>query len=78
MTATTHHALILASPDTAQVVHDVLDDLPELFFIQAETTEDALAHMGARSLAFIVMDPSLHPDLRDAAKDALAAIQDRV
>jgi hypothetical protein len=55
-----------------------LNDLPELFFIQAETTEDALAHIGARSLAFIVMDPSLHPDLRDAAKDALAAIQDRV
>jgi diguanylate cyclase (GGDEF)-like protein len=62
MTATTHHVLILASPDTAQVVHDVLNDLPELFFIQAETTEDALAHIGARSLAFIVMDPSL-PDL---------------
>jgi hypothetical protein len=25
MTATTHHVLILASPDTAQVVHDALD-----------------------------------------------------
>lgn len=65
MTATTHHVLILAPTETAQVVHDALDDLPELFFIHAETTAEALAHIGARSLAFIVMDPSL-PDL-DAA-----------
>jgi diguanylate cyclase (GGDEF)-like protein len=62
MTATTHNALILASRDTVQIVHDVLDELPELFFIQAETTEDALAHIGARSLAFILMDLSL-PEL---------------
>lgn len=59
MTATTHHVLILASKDTTQVVHDVLDGLPELFFIQAETTGEALAHIGARSLAFIIMESSL-------------------
>ncbi|MDZ7667309.1 MAG: diguanylate cyclase [Desulfotignum sp.] len=59
MTATTHHALILASKDTVQIVHDALDDLSELFFIQAETTQDAMAHIGARSLAFIIMDMSL-------------------
>jgi diguanylate cyclase (GGDEF)-like protein len=62
MTATAHHVLILASTDTVQVVHDALDDLSELFFIEADTTEDALAHIGARSLAFIIMDPSL-PEL---------------
>ena len=62
MTATTHHALILASKDTVQAVHDVMDDLSELFFIQAETTADALAFIGARSLAFVIMDPSL-PEL---------------
>jgi diguanylate cyclase (GGDEF)-like protein len=62
MTATTHHALILASKDTVQAVHDVMDDLSELFFIQAETTDDALAYIGARSLAFVIMDPSL-PEL---------------
>ncbi len=66
MTATTYHALILASTDTVQVVHDVLNDVSELFFIQAESTDDALSHIGARSLAFIVMDLSL-PDLDPAS-----------
>lgn len=66
MTATTHHALILASTDTVQVVQDILSDLSELVFIHAETTEDALAHIRARSLAFIVMDRSL-PDLNPAS-----------
>ncbi len=66
MTATTHNALILASKDTVQIVHDVLDELPELFFIQAETTENALAHIGARSLAFILMDLTL-PELDSQA-----------
>ncbi|MDT8377497.1 MAG: diguanylate cyclase [Desulfotignum sp.] len=59
MSATNHHLLVLASTDTVQVVHDALDDLSELFFIEAETTEDALAHICTRSLAFIIMDPSL-------------------
>ncbi len=58
MTATTHLALVLGSRDTLQVVQDALEDLPELFFIQAETTAQALAHIGVRPLAFIVMEAS--------------------
>jgi len=58
MNATTHQALILGSRETVQMVHNALEDLPELFFIHAETTSEALAHIGARPLAFIVMDGS--------------------
>lgn len=34
MTATNHHALILASRDTVHAAHDVLDDLSEMRFIE--------------------------------------------
>ena len=74
MTATTHHALILGSRDTVQVVQDALEDLPELFFIQAETTAEALAHIGVRPLAFIVMEtsqPGLDPQSIAAALTGL-------
>jgi diguanylate cyclase (GGDEF)-like protein len=59
MTATTHTALILSSRDTVKAVQEALDDLSEMIFIQAETTEEALNHINRRSQAFIVMDLSL-------------------
>ncbi|MCF8114103.1 MAG: hypothetical protein K9K21_09680, partial [Desulfotignum sp.] len=62
MTTITHKALILASQETIQAVHDILNDLSEIILIHAETTADAMVHIGNRPLAFIVMDLSL-PDL---------------
>jgi diguanylate cyclase (GGDEF)-like protein len=59
MTATTHTALILSSEDTAKAVQTMLADLPEMIFMQAETTEDALACIARRFPAFIVMDLTL-------------------
>ncbi len=59
MTATTHTALILSSQDTAKAVQTMLADLPEMVFMQAETTEEALALITRRSPAFIVMDLTL-------------------
>jgi hypothetical protein len=43
MTATTHHASILGPGGTVPVVHDVLEDLPELFFIHADAGAAAVA-----------------------------------
>ena len=74
MNATTHQALILGSGKTVQTVHDALEDLPELFFIQAETTAEALSYIGVRPLAFIVMDlsqPGLDPRSIAAALSGL-------
>jgi diguanylate cyclase (GGDEF)-like protein len=59
MTATTHTALILSSQDTAKAVQTMLADLPEMIFMQAETTEQALASINRRLPAFIVMDLTL-------------------
>lgn len=48
MTATTHHALILASTDTVQVVHDVLNDVSGLHL------QDKLVRIGTRTFYLTV------------------------
>ncbi|MFU8768401.1 MAG: diguanylate cyclase [Desulfotignum sp.] len=59
MTATTHKALVLAPLETLKIVQGGLEDLSEMIFIQAETTEQALAHITGQTPAFIIMDLSL-------------------
>ena len=60
MTATSHAALLIAPKDTALAVKTALAETPELVIIQTDATADAMKHIFSRSLAFIVMDLSLH------------------